>query len=351
MKRAAQLLALGLALCLLAGAFAVSPLYVPGVAIVLVAVGAAASVAAAAAMTRVSLELDAERVEEGSPVTVTIATRGWPSSFAAAELRLGPRGAWTRVRDAGRPAAFTLRPTGRGRRRIGPASVRFHDPFSISTRRVASAAPELLVLPRVERIPRASLERLLSLASPRAGGVAGIGVDGLRPYRAGAPATRIHWLTVARTGALIERNLDEDAAQQRVVVVLDATGPRTPQALDMAVRAAGSLAVGLARAGGCAILLPGERRAHQLLSDMAAWPSIHTRLALLTAGVPPRWEAASAELVVWVGPRLPPRSDVAGAARIGCAVSPLPAPDLPTLFQVAGCAVQPTAAAVEMSAA
>jgi uncharacterized protein (DUF58 family) len=349
MRRAAQLLALGLALCLLAGAFAVSPLYVPGVAIALVALGAASSVAAAAAMTRVRLELDAERVEEGSPVTVTIATRGWPAAFAAAELQLGPHGAWTDVRDAGRPAAFTLRPTGRGRRRIGPATVRFHDPFSISSRRVVSEAPELLVLPRVDRIPRANLERLLSLASPRAGGVAGIGVDGLRPYRTGAPATRIHWLTVARTGSLIERNLDEDAARQRVVVVLDAVGSRSPEELDRAVRAAGSLAFGLARAGGCAILLPGERGPHQLLPDMAAWESVHTRLALVVAGAATRLDAVSAELVVWVGARRPPR--VHGPARIGCAVSPLPAPDLPTLFQVAGCAVQPAAATAEMSAA
>jgi uncharacterized protein (DUF58 family) len=282
---------------------------------------------------------------------VTAATHGWPSTFAAAELQLGPRGAWTRVRDAGRPAAFTLRPTGRGRRRIGPAAVRFRDPFSISSRRVASESPELLVLPRVDRVPRASIERLLALAAPRSGAVAGMGVDGLRPYRAGAPATRIHWLTVARTGSLIERNLDEDAAQQRVAVVLDATGSRSPEELDRAVRAAGSLAVGLARAGGCAILLPGERRAHQLLPDMAAWQSIHTRLALVAAGTAPRWEALSAELVVWVGARRPPTVHGAGAARIGCAVSPLPAPDLPTLFQVAGCAVQPSAAVAEMSAA
>jgi len=350
-SRAAQLLAVGLALCLLAGAFAVSPLYVPGVAILLVSLAAVTSVGAAAAMTRVKVELQEDRVEEGSPVAVTISTQGWPASFAAAELRLGPRGAWMPLRGARRAAGFTLRPSGRGRRPIGPAAVRFHDPFSISSRRVSSNAPELLVLPRVEPIPRARLEQLLGLAAPRAAGVAGMGVDGLRPYRPGAPATRIHWLTVARTGSLIERNLDEDAARQRVLVVLDATAPRSGEELDMAVRAAASLAVALAAAVGCAVLLPAERRAHPLGTDLAGWSALHTRLALVASGVAPRWDAVSAELVVWVGPRQPPRAETAGTARIGCAVSPLPAPDAPVLFTVAGCAVQPSLSAGEVSAA
>jgi uncharacterized protein (DUF58 family) len=350
-SRATQLLAVGLALCLLAGAFAVSPLYIPGVAIVLVALAASSSVAAAAARTRVSVELDADSVEEGSPVAVTIRASGWPSSFAAAELRLGSHGAWTALEAARRPAGFALRPTGRGRRRIGPAFVRFRDPFSLSRRQIASHAPELLVLPRVERIPTAQLERVLELATPRGGGVAGFGVDGLRPYRPGAPATRIHWLTVARTGSLIERNLDEDVARARVMVVLDATAPRCAEELDMAVRAAASLAVSLAAAGGCAVLLPGERRAHTLTADMAGWPAMHTRLALVGAGIPPRWDAVSAELVVWVGPRHPPRAEIAGTARVGCAVSPVPAPDAPVLFTVARCAVQASLSAREASAA
>ena len=49
-------------------------------------------------------------------------------------------------------------------------------------------------------------------------------VDGLRAYREGSPASRIHWPAVARTGELIERRLiaGADAAP---LVVLDATSP------------------------------------------------------------------------------------------------------------------------------
>ena len=59
---------------------------------------------------------------------------------------------------------------------------------------------------------------------------------------------------------MIERRLVAglDAAP---LVVLDATRPPSEEALDAAVRAAASLCIHLARAGGCAILLPGERRA------------------------------------------------------------------------------------------
>ncbi len=46
----------------------------------------------------------------------------------------------------------------------------------------------------------------------------------------------------------------------RPLVVLDVRGAPNPDALDAAVRAAASLTLALAREGGCALLLPGERR-------------------------------------------------------------------------------------------
>ena len=53
---------------------------------------------------------------------------------------------------------------------------------------------------------------------------AGFEIDGLRPYREGAPASRIHWPAVARSGEMLERRLVAglDAAP---LVVLDATRP------------------------------------------------------------------------------------------------------------------------------
>src|SRR5215218_4723978 len=44
-------------------------------------------------------------------------------------------------------------------------------------------------------------------ANARRGGLAQFEVDGLRPYRDGSPASRIHWPAVARTGEMVERRL------------------------------------------------------------------------------------------------------------------------------------------------
>src|SRR2546429_554594 len=126
--------------------------------------------------------------------------------------------------------------------------------------------------------------------------------DGLRPSRPGAPATRIHWPAVARTGDVIERRLAADASS-RPLVVLDTRGPTSDGALDQAVRAAASLCVHLARGGGCALLLPGDRRATEVDPDMPAWHALHVRLALVGPGAAPaagRLERGGE--IYWVAP-------------------------------------------------
>ena len=71
-------------------------------------------------------------------------------------------------------------------------------------------------------------------------------IDGLRAYREGAPASRIHWPSVARTGEMLERRLvaELDSAP---LIVMDPSAPASEEALDKAVRAAASLCVWLAR--------------------------------------------------------------------------------------------------------
>ena len=91
---------------------------------------------------------------------------------------------------------------------------------------------------------------------------AAVDMDGLRPYRVGTPASRIHWPAVARGHGLIERRLQADG-DSRPLVVLDARLPgpdAQSELLDAAVRAAASLVLELARRGGCGLLLPGEQR-------------------------------------------------------------------------------------------
>ena len=71
-------------------------------------------------------------------------------------------------------------------------------------------------------------------------------IDGLRPWREGSPASRIHWQSFARGAGLMERKLISEA-DSRPLVVIDPRAPTSPEALDAAVRAAGSLAVHFAR--------------------------------------------------------------------------------------------------------
>ncbi len=166
-------------------------------------------------------------------------------------------------------------------------------------------------------------------------------IDGLRPYRDGAPASRIHWPSVARSGEMLERRLvaELDAAP---LIVVDPSGPAGDEELDMAVRAAASLCVHLAREGGCAVLLPGERRPVEIGHDMGAWPAVHVRLALIDEGPPPSSSALGPRggAVIWVTGadlRRAPRALERLPAGARVLVSPTALPGVKPLFEVAGC--------------
>ena len=74
----------------------------------------------------------------------------------------------------------------------------------------------------------------------------------------------------------------------------------------------------LARAGGCALLLPGDRRPTGLDATLAGWTALHVRLALLEAG-PARPSPASASrrgpVLLVAARRVAPRAARAGAGR------------------------------------
>ena len=276
----------------------------------------------------------------------------------AKPLPVGPRG--PTVVSVAAPAPR------RGRHLLAPSRLVLADPVGLYRREVESGATdELLVLPRIEavRLSGGTAGRdegwLAGLdhggdAAGLEGGAVDLEMDGLRPYRPGSPASRIHWRTVARTGEMYERRFvaGADAAP---LIALDASEPAGPEELECAVRAAASLCFHLARRGGCAILV-SERLSPSLVDPrLRTWPDVHVRLALVEAGDPaPRPRHGRGRIATfWVT-----ASDAASGARAAAGrlpgsyvVSPVPYAGAPVSFTVAGCSGQRAATAARRAAA
>lgn len=342
--RAGATALLGLLLVIAGGLFDGEQLYVVGGALVALAGGAWVRVALAARGARVSRALPHRRVVEDEPLEAVIELRAGPLPFPSGELHdpLLPEPASLRGGQQRARVRVRARFGRRGLRELEPPSFELSDALGLSTRVVtARGTDEVLVLPRVDpvRLPGA-----LGGGSGRLGDLlaigAGIEVDGLRPYREGASAARIHWPTFARGAGLMERRLVADA-DARPLVVLDAWRPGSEEDLDAAVRATTSIAHELAHAGGCAVLLPGERRP-TVLEGLAGWPAVHARLALVPAAGGPRAASFGARKgpVFWCSGRrsatLPP--GLADAA-LGVAVLLVPGalPRRRAILEVGGC--------------
>lgn len=287
----------GLALILAAFTFDASVLFVPGVALVIIGLGVPPWIRLAARGASVTRKIHADRVIEDQPLEATIEVRpgrlGLPGGevldgFAGGALALAGRRA---LGSSGRRSAVRVvaRFPRRGRRRFDPPALVLRDPLRLTrlARPGRGAAEELLVLPRTERLrwlgeePGERPEPATVAAAAEA--FAATEVDGLRPYRPGAPASRIHWPALARGAGLLERRLRSDG-DSGPLVVLDARTSASPELFDAAVRAAASLALELASRTGCELLLPGERRSLRLGPDLVAWPAAHARLALVEGG-------------------------------------------------------------------
>jgi uncharacterized protein (DUF58 family) len=289
-SRAVGVLLAGLGLMLIALAFDASQLMVPAIAFVLLGAGAIASVAAIVHGLTVTRRLDAERVLEDEPLEATVGVRGGALGVRGAELHDPIAGEPLRLRAKGRSATIRLvaRFERRGLYTVVAPELEVSDPFGFCHMTVRGTSPsqQVLVLPRTERVRWLGAgggHQLDGPASARAQALVAVEVDGLRAYQPGTPASRIHWPALARGAGLLERRMraDED---RRPLVVLDARGELPPGQLDAAVRAAASLTVELARAGGCLLLLPWERRPVAIEPDLIAWAGAHARLALVGGG-------------------------------------------------------------------
>lgn len=355
MTRAAAVAALGAVLIAGGTAFDTPSLHVPGVALLVLSLGAATWVGLAALGAGVERVPGPHTVEEDRPYPLVLERRDGvlpppggtlTDPLLAEPIAIGPA--------TPRRVRIEVRFARRGRRTLQPATLAIFDPLRLAMRSRAASGPpgELLVLPRVEPVlapgggsaaagaGRDGSGGRLALRGRVDGSAAELDLDGLRPYRLGTPASRIHWPAVARSGQMLERRLTAES-DSAPLIVLDTSRPGSEEALDMAVRAAASLCVHLGRGGGCALLLPGDRRPISLAPDMSAWPSLHARLALVDAATtarPPLSRARRAGAVIWVSARADaPRDLVAAAGGGGFHVTPQPSPLARPAFSVAGC--------------
>jgi uncharacterized protein (DUF58 family) len=337
---------LGGLLCVAASGFDEPSLYVPGLALLLLGMGSwiwVGMAAQGAGVTRIAGPPTVEE-EEPYPVRLTLA-RG---------LLLPPGGELDEplldepirlTRSMPRRLRIDVRFARRGRRGVEPARLTIRDPLGLAQREFRSEPTEVLVLPRVEALGidaqgvTTGLGREASRLSAHA---AELELDALRPYREGAPASRIHWPTVARRGEMVERRLIADV-DLRPLVVVDPRRPPSEEALDKALRAAASLTVHLAATAGCSLLLPGDRRATDVEPDLRSWAPLHARLALVEeddgAPVAGRIERAGAVFWVTAGATAPPQGIARAAAALRFLVTPAVVPGQAPEFSVAGCGV------------
>jgi uncharacterized protein (DUF58 family) len=318
--RAPATVALGAALTLAGLAFGLVAALACGIGLLGLALGAVAWVQLATLGGRLERAPGPGRLEESEPFTLRLALRRTLLPPPGGELidplldrsvPVGPR--WPRRLSR---EIWLERP---GRLRLAPSRLIVQDPLGLWRRELASArGEELVVLPRVDPVRWAGAgaePRGRSAGSGSAGdatsgrgGLAQLEVDGLRPYRDGSPASRIHWPAVARTGQMIERRLVA-GGEPRPLVVFDPRGGSEPAHRERAMRAAASLCVELARSGGCELLVPGERRPLEIDPALRAWPEAHVRIAVSDPhGGPMMPPGIASGPVLWVtaGRSLPP---------------------------------------------
>jgi uncharacterized protein (DUF58 family) len=316
-RRPAGTLALALSLVASALAFGLPSLLVPGIALALLVVAAIVWTTAAARGARVAVRAERRSVEEGEPLRLAGRAR-LPRWAPPATLTVPPLARVEGVGARDSEHRLEVRIDRRGRHELGAARLSIRDPLGLAERSMTATPIEVLVLPRITpvRVGAAS-DRGPSASAPGRSVGPELELDALRAYRPGAPASRIHWPTVARTGTLVERRFvaDEDSDP---LVVLDLSTEAAEGALDRAVRAAASLCVALARGGGCRVLLPGDRRATRVRDDLRAWPALHVRLALARPlGAPVRLPSSTGTpALYWVAAtdREPPHPLIASAA-------------------------------------
>lgn len=352
--RAVAVTLAGALLIVVALAFGTVPLLVPGFAFAVIGLVTPPVVWLQSRGVAVRRELERRDVLENERFVSTVTVTAGPLGLAGAQLldslgtepldvRLAPSPRGRRERHIIVSARFPRR----GRKRLPAPDLHVSDPLGLAgvTRR-GSGDATVLVLPRVEPV------------SWRAGGGSGRGrapdegtvmdsvaaseIEGLRPYRPGTPASRIHWAALARGAGLLERRLRAEQESRPMVILDSRCDPAEPQLLDAAVRAAASLVFELARDGGCGLLTADTARPLNVESRLGGWSVAHSRLALVAAAqrAPVVGARVAAGTVFYVAARASARPPQALRDRGGILVMPAsvsPEGRWPVALEVAGC--------------
>ncbi|HEY2478074.1 MAG TPA: DUF58 domain-containing protein [Solirubrobacterales bacterium] len=304
MRRGLATELLGFALLLAAALLGSVALFAFALGLLVVVVGCLAASSLGARLITVERAVDQTEVVEGRPLTLRFRVHGLRGLPVHAEVR-GEGGTWQRLERSSSRRCTIERP---GAHLVGPSAVRVRDDLGLFSRYLSAGDPAVvLVLPapanvRVQPHPQG--------ADP--GGDPE--PDGLQPYSIGTPVGRIHWPSVARSGEWQERRVITSPRGMPLVVV-DLSGAPSEEAIDWTLRAAAGQIHGLACAGGCRVLLPGERLPTPVENVAEGWPTVHRRLASLRGAIAPapsappgaiRVLAAQAPVLETPSRRLPP---------------------------------------------
>jgi uncharacterized protein (DUF58 family) len=273
MRRALALLLTAAALFAAAGRTASLALFALAVGIVAVVVGARVAVAVAARRLAVARRVSAREAREDEAFEVRFDVHGLGGLPVSLEAQVG-QGEWLALEERGGTVQLTV--SRRGAHRLAPSPLRLRDAFGLFERSVLAGEPQpLLILPAPDDgvRPGAHLGAPADDADP----------DGLQPYTAGTPMSRIHWPALARGAGLHARRLVAPPTGLPLVVV-DTEGTSDPRAVDWAARVAAGHVTRLVRNGGCRVLLSGDLAATPVTDLAGQWRGVHRRLALLEPG-------------------------------------------------------------------
>jgi uncharacterized protein (DUF58 family) len=270
MRRGGVTWLLGFVLLLTAIALGSVALFAFALGLLFAVAGCLAATVLGARRVAVTRTVDQTEVVESRPLTLRFRVQGLGGLPVHTEVR-DEDGTWQRLEESSSRRCTIDRP---GPHLIGPSAVRVRDDLCLFSRQLSAGDPAVvLVLPAPASVA----------IQPRPGGADPGGdpePDGLQPYSRGTPLGRIHWPSVARAGEWQERRV-VSAPRGLPLVVVDLSGAPSEAAIDWTLRTAAGQIHGLACAGGCRVLLPGERLPIPVENPAEGWPTVHRRLASL----------------------------------------------------------------------